>query len=80
MEDIFSKIIAKLTDGLSITFTKDNVAEGDTWLNLRTYPQIVATFHKDNWGVWSVDFDGYEERLLEKIPDSFLRSIYKNLN
>ena len=44
-EDIFVKVIKKLKDGLSITFTKDNVAEGDTWLNLRTYEKIVCTFH-----------------------------------
>ena len=76
-EDIFVKVIKKLKDGLSITFTKDNVAEGDDWLNLRTYEKIVCTFHW--YGLWYADFDGEELTLLEKVPDSFLRSIYKNL-
>ena len=77
--ELFMAVLNGLTNGLEITFTKDNVDKEDDWLNLRTYPEITAKFTKTKSGIWWVTFDGDERMMLENCPNSFLRSIYKNL-
>lgn len=77
--ELFMAVLNGLTNGLEITFTKDNVDKDDDWLNLRTYPEITAKFTKAKSGIWWVAFDEDERTMLEDCPNSFLRSIYKNL-
>jgi hypothetical protein len=67
---LFSKVLDAIHDGMQITFTPDNVAVGDTFLNLHTYEKITCTFHTAHVP-FVVDFDGNEPWLLEECPDSF---------
>lgn len=76
---LFTKVLGKLKEGLSITFTKDNIAEGDRFLILGCgYDSCTVTF-KRPCDLWWVCFDNDEPMLLENVPDSFLRSILKNI-
>lgn len=61
---------------LKITFTPDNVAEGDRFLIFSAYKSITCTFITSCPIL--VLFDCDEPMLLEDCPDSFLRSIIKN--
>ncbi len=72
-------VLNKLTEGMSITFTKDNVAEGDDFLILGCgYDQCTVTFKRPS-DLWWVCFDNDEPMLLEDCPDSFYCSILKNI-
>ena len=76
---LFSEVLSKLKDGLTITFTKDIVADGDRFLILGCgYDSCNVTF-KQPHELWWVYFDNDEPMLLENVPDSFLRSILKNI-
>lgn len=77
--DLFCEVLKKLKDGINITFTKDNIAEGDDFLILGCgYDSCTVTF-KHPSDLWWVLFDNDEPMLLENVPDSFLRSILKNI-
>lgn len=74
---LFLDLLHKLTDGLEITFTPDNVADGDNFLIFSAYKSVKCTFK--NCGLWYVLFDCDEPMLLEECPESFYRSILKNI-
>ena len=77
-EDLFGQVLAKIQDGMTITFTKDNIADGDNFLLLGCgYDSCTITFRC--FGLWYVLFDNDEPMLLEDCPDSFYRSILKNI-
>ena len=76
--NLFSKVLDKVQEGLTITFTKNNIAPGDSFLILGSgYDRCVVSFHRFG-DLWWVCFDNDEPMLLENAPDSFLRSILKN--
>ena len=72
------KVMDKLEDGQTITFTPDNVDGDDDFLNLDDYPSCTCIFHKSYVPYW-VEFDNDEPMLLEDCPDSFYRSILRNI-
>ncbi len=77
--ELFSTVLNKLKEGMSITFTKDNVADGDRFLILGCgYDSCTVTF-KRPCDLWWVCFDNDEPMLLEDCSDSFYRSILKNI-
>ena len=77
--NLFSQVLGKVREGQTITFTKGNIAPGDNFLILgRGYDKCVVSFHRPR-DLWWVCFDNDEPMLLENCPDSFLRSILKNL-
>ena len=77
--DLFDKVIKAIYTGkiTEITFTRDNIAEGDDFLNLRTYESIKCEFVPACPIV--VTFDCDEPMFLENCPDSFLESIALNI-
>ena len=77
--NLFSQVLGKVREGRTITFTKDNIAEGDRFLIFSAYKQIKCTFKRSGNGLLWVWFDCDDPMLLEECPDSFLRSILKNL-
>ena len=77
--DLFGKVLGKIREGLTITFTKDNIAPGDHFLIMgRGCDSCTITF-KCPGDLWWVCFDNDDPILLENCPDSFLRSILKNI-
>lgn len=75
---LFENVLAKIKEDMTITFTKDNLAEGDKFLILGCgYDSCTVTF-KRPCDLWWVCFDNDEPILLEECPDSFYRSILKN--
>ena len=79
METLFEHVLRKIKDDMTITFTKDNIADGDNFLLLGCgYDSCTITFRC--FGLWYVLFDNDEPMLLEDVPDSFLRSILKNIH
>lgn len=79
--DLFDKvldIIYSSDKDLEITFTPENVAEGDRFLIFSAYKQIKCTFKRSGGGLLWVLFDCDEPILLEDCPDSFYESIIKN--
>ena len=77
-DKLFDKVLDKIYPGLSITFTKNNIAEGDTFLNLKTYSSQTITFDFGNSGIL-VEFEYDEPLHLDELPSSFLESILLNL-
>lgn len=76
---LFGKVLSKIREGMSITFTKDNIADGDHFLILGCgYDQCTITFKRPG-DLWWICFDNDEPILLENVPDGFLRSILKNI-
>ena len=75
---LFSEVLGKLNDGKTITFTSKNVARGDSFLIFSAHKSCTCTF-KRYGGLLYVLFEHDEPMLLENCPDSFLRSILKNL-
>ena len=77
--DLFSKVLGKMKEGLTITFNKENIAEGDRFLILGCgYDSCKVSFTRPR-DLWWVCFENDEPMLLENVPDSFLRSILKNI-
>ncbi len=77
--DLFCQVLEKVREGLTITFTKENIAPGDNFLILgHGYDSCTITFKRPG-DLWWVLFDNDEPMLLEDCPDSFLRSILKNI-
>ncbi len=78
--ELASEVMGKIKDGMKITFTKDNIAEGDNFLILgHGFDSCTVTFHTNRVPYW-IGFDNDEPMLLEEVPDSFLRSILKNVD
>jgi hypothetical protein len=77
---LFSKVLEKLHDGLSITFNRSNIAFGDDFLIFNElHPEVTVTF-KRHGDLWWGHFDGDEPMLLEDVPTEFLESILKNID
>lgn len=76
---LFSKVLDAIHDGMQIAFTEQNVADGDNFLIFNDdNEQTIVTFHTKSVPYW-VEFNNDEPMLLENCPDSFLRSIIKNI-
>jgi len=76
--DLFCKVLDVLEEGMKITFTPDNIADGDDFLLFGYgYTKQTLTF-KRMGDLWVVVFENDEPMLLENCPDSFYRSILKN--
>jgi hypothetical protein len=78
MYDLFSEVLDKIQDGMTITFTPKNVAWGDDFLIFSATKKIKVTFHTACVPFW-IEFDGDEPMLLENCPESFFESILKNI-
>jgi hypothetical protein len=76
--DTFEKVLNKLEDGLTITFTPQNVAWWDRFLIFSGDRKEIKITFKD-FGLWYVLFDNDEPMLLEDCPDSFFDSILLNI-
>ena len=75
---LFGKVLSVLEDGMKITFTPDNIADGDDFLLFGYgYTKQTLTFKRVG-DLWAVIFESDEPMLLENCPDSFYRSILKN--
>lgn len=77
--ELFDKVLQKVDDGMTITFTKDNIADGDDFLIFSAYSEIECTFKRSGSGLLWIWFDNDEPILLEDVPACFLRSILKNI-
>jgi len=77
--ELFDKVLQKVDDGMTITFTKDNIADGDDFLILGCGYDSCTIIFKSLGDMWYVLFDNDEPMLLEDVPVSFLRSILKNI-
>ena len=79
MQDLFERVLSNIKDGMEITFSKENVAQGDRFLILYGDRKIKVKFNRQGWGIWYVVFDGDERMKLEDCPESFYKSILKNI-
>lgn len=77
-EELFTRVIEKVKDGMKITFTPKNVAYGDRFLLFGYHKKQTITFHTKSVPFW-IDFDGDEPMRLEDCPESFFRSILLNI-
>ena len=76
---LFRKVLDAIHDGMQITFTEQNVAEGDNFLIFNNDEErTTITLHTKSVPYW-VEFSNDEPILLENCPDSFFRSILKNI-
>ena len=76
---LFTKVLSKLYEGLSITFTKGNIDKDDHFLILGSgHDSCTVTFRRPG-ELWWVCCEHDEPILLEDVPDTFLRSILINL-
>ena len=79
MEDLFGEVLNAIKDKMTITFTAKNVAYGDRFLIFTPYcRKQKVTFHTNCVPYW-VEFEGDEPMRLEECPESFFRSILKNI-
>lgn len=79
--ELFISVLAKIRTmiGKSITLTREDVASGDTFLIFSAYDSHTITFKRRYDGVIVLLLDNDEPMLLEDCPDSFLRTLIKNL-
>lgn len=79
--ELFLSVLAKIRTmiGKSITLTKEDVASGDTFLIFSAYDSHTITFKRRYDGVIVLLLDNDDSILLEDCPDSFLRTLIKNL-
>ena len=76
---LFGEVLSKIKDGITFTFSVDNIAEGDDFLIFNDNKEkTIITIHTKFVPYW-VEFSNDEPILLEDCPDSFLRSILKNI-
>ena len=76
---LFGKVLSKIKDGITFTFTQDNIAEGDNFLIFNDGKEkTIITIHTNCVPFW-VEFSNDAPMLLEDCPDSFLRSILQNI-
>ena len=77
--NLFCKVLEVLEDGMKITFTPDNIADGDDFL-LFGYGYLKQTITFKRMGnLWGVIFENDSPMLLEDCPESFYESILKNV-
>ena len=77
--DLFCKVLDVLEEGMKITFTPDNIADGDDFLLFGCgYTKQTLTFKRVG-DLWAVIFENDEPMLLEDCPESFYESILKNV-
>ena len=81
--DTFSKLLEKLNgrNEVNITFNKSNIYPFDDFLIQVFYygKEQKITIKRGSSGILCVLFDGDEPMLLENCPESFWKSIIKNL-
>lgn len=79
--ELFLSVLAKIRTmiGKSITLTREDVASGDTFLIFSAYDSHTITFKRRYDGVIVLLFNNDDPILLEDCPDSFLRTLIKNL-
>ena len=78
MESLFSRILSVIPrEGLTLTFTPDNVAEGDRFLIFSAWKSHTCQFVRSRNGLIYVLFDHDDAMLLEECPESFYRTILK---
>ena len=79
--ELFLSVLAKIRTmiGKSITLTREDIASGDTFLIFSAYESHTITFKRRYDGVIVLLLDNDEPILLEDCPDSFLRTLIKNL-
>ena len=76
---LFEQVLKVLKEGMKITFTPDNIADGDDFLLFGYgYTKQTLTFKRIG-DLWYVIFESDEPMLLENAPDSFYCSILKNV-
>jgi hypothetical protein len=76
---LFGEVLSKIKDGITFTFTASNIAEWDDFLIFNDNKEkTIITIHTKSVPYW-VEFSNDEPILLEDCPDSFLRSILKNI-
>ena len=78
-EKVFDKVLDLMSKHgeLKITFTPENVAEGDDFLIFSAWQTHTCTIKFVSSGIM-VFFDHDDPLHLEDCPDSFLESIVKN--
>lgn len=79
--ELFLNALVKIRPmiGKSITLTREDIASGDTFLIFSAYESHTITFKRRCDGVIVLLFENDEPILLEDCPDSFLRTLIKNL-
>ena len=79
--ELFLNVLGKVRTmiGKSITLTREDVASGDTFLIFSAYESHILTFKRRYDGVIFLLLDNDEPILLGDCPDSFLRTLIKNL-
>ena len=76
---LFGEVLSKIKDGITFTFTADNITEGDNFLIFNDNKEkTIITIHTSRVPYW-VEFSTDEPMRLEDCPDCFLRSILKNI-
>ena len=76
---LFGEVLSKIKDGITFTFTANNIAEGDDFLIFNDAKEkTTVIIHTKSVPYW-VEFSNDAPILLENCPDSFLRSILKNI-
>ena len=76
---LFSEVISKIKDGMELVLTPNNVATDDDFLIFNEdTDKTTIKFHTNRVPYW-VEFSNDEPILLENCPQSFLRSILKNI-
>jgi len=77
--DLTLKLYKKIKDGMKITLTEKDVAEGDDFLIFNNPEETqTITIHKNRVPFW-LEFDKDEPILLEDCPESFYRTLLKNI-
>ena len=79
--DLFADVLKKISPmvGKSITLTPNDIVAGDRFLIFSAYDSHTITFKKRYDGVIVLLFDHDNPILLEECPDSFLKTLNKNL-
>lgn len=79
--DLFLEVLNKIRPmvGKSITLTPNDIVAGDSFLIFSAYDSHTITFKKRYDGVIVLLFDNDDSILLEDCPDSFLKTLNKNL-
>lgn len=76
---LFVDVLGKIHDGMEITFTEKNVAEGDDFLIFNEPDDKVTVKFHTSKVPFMVEFDNDEPMRLEDCPTSFFRSILLNV-
>ena len=75
----FCQLLDKIKDGMKITLTEKDVAEGDDFLIFNNPEETqTITIHTYRVPFW-LEFDKDEPMRLEDCPESFYRTLLKNI-